>query len=72
MSKKLVFSVTLTFSEKFESDEDMMAIANNIAHAIEGEVNHGLGITPDDSIGYTERIMVKPIGMDDVITIDIV
>jgi DNA-directed RNA polymerase alpha subunit len=72
MSRKQVFSVTLTFSEKMTSDEDIMTIANNIAYAIECEVNRGLGIVPDGADGYTERIMVKPIGMDDVITIDIV
>ena len=72
MSNKLAFSVTLTFSDKITSDEDVMAITNNIVRAIESEVNHGAGISPDESDYYTTQIQVKPIGFDEAIILDIV
>jgi hypothetical protein len=71
MSRKIAFTVTLTFESKITDDKDILEIANNIARAIKNEANNGQGITTDFSDTYTETIMVKPIGMDEAVTINV-
>lgn len=72
MSKKLTFSVTLTFESAINDDNDILEIASNIARAIKSEAQNGHGITTDFSDTYTERIEVKPQFIDETITLDIV
>jgi hypothetical protein len=45
-----------------------MEIARNIARAIKNESNNGLGISPEDSETYTEKIEVKPQFLEDIVT----
>jgi hypothetical protein len=72
MSKKLTFSVTLTFESAINDDNDILEIASNIARAIKNEADTGMGITTDFSDTYTEKIEVKPQYLDEVITLEIV
>jgi len=67
MSKKLSFTVTLEFYDKVTSDEDIVVITNNIARAIEREVNNGYGIVPENGDNYTKSIEVKPQFLEDAI-----
>ena len=71
MSKKLTFSVTLTFESAINDDNDILEIASNIARAIKNEANTGMGITTDFSDTYTEKIEVKPQYLDEVVTVSI-
>lgn len=71
MSRKIAFTVTLTFESKITDDNDILEIANNIARAIKNESNNGEGIAPINGDAYTETIMVKPIGMDIAVTINV-
>ena len=72
MSKKLTFSVTLTFESAINDDHDILEIASNIARAIKNEANNGMGIVTDFSDTYTEKIEVKPQYLDEVVTLEIV
>ena len=72
MSKKLTFSVTLTFESAINDDNDILEIASNIARAIKNEANNGMGIVTDFSDTYTESVEVKPQFIDETITLDIV
>ena len=72
MSKKLTFSVTLTFESAINDDNDILEIASNIARAIKNEANNGMGIVTDFSDTYTEKIEVKPQYLDEVVTLEIV
>ena len=71
MSRKLNFSVTLTFESAINDDNDILEVAKNIARAIQVECNYGNGITTDFSDTYTERVEVKPQFIDETITLDI-
>jgi len=71
MSKKLTFSVTLTFESAINDDKDILEIASNIARAIKNEANTGMGITTDFSDTYTEKIEVKPQYLDEVVTLSV-
>lgn len=71
MSKKLSFTVTLTFSDKISDDVEIKEIAENIARAIKNEANNGLGITTDFSDAFTKTIEVKPQFLDDVIMVNV-
>jgi hypothetical protein len=71
MSKKLTFSVTLTFESAINDDNDILEIASNIARAIKNEANTGMGITTDFSDTYTEKIEVKPQYLDEVVTLSV-
>lgn len=71
MSKKLTFSVTLTFESAINDDNDILEIASNIARAIKNEANSGMGIVTDFSDTYTEKIEVKPQYIDEVVTLEI-
>ena len=71
MSNKIAFTVTLTFESKITDDKDILEVANNIAMAIKRECG-GMGIAPVYGDTYTETIMVKPIGMDEVVTINVI
>ena len=59
MSKDVTFRVELTFESNIERDEDVMAIAQNIARAIVLETN-GQGISPQDGDTYLEIVRVTP------------
>ena len=72
MSKKLTFSVTLTFESAINDDNDILEIASNIARAIKSEVQNGQGITTDFSDTYTEKIEVKPQYLDEVVTLSVI
>lgn len=72
MSRKLTFSVTLTFESAINDDNDILEIAKNIARAIKNEANNGQGIVTDFSDTYTERVEVTPQFIDETITLDII
>lgn len=72
MSRKLTFSVTLTFESSINDDNDILEIAKNIARAIKSEADNGQGIVTDFSDTYTEKVEVKPQFIDETITLDIV
>ena len=71
MSKKLTFSVTLTFESAINDDNEILEIAKNVATAIKNEAN-GYGITTDISDTYTVKVEVKPQFIDETITLDII
>jgi hypothetical protein len=68
--KKIAFTVTIEFADKVSDDMEILEVASNIASAIKHEVD-GMGIAPENSETYTKSISVKPIGMDEVITLQI-
>lgn len=72
MSRKLTFSVTLTFESAINDDNHILEIAKNIARAIKSEADNGQGIVTDFSHTYTEKVEVKPQFIDETITLDIV
>lgn len=57
--KTQTFTVTLTFSEKVSSDDDIKKIAENIANSLEHTADIA-GISPDDADYYTTKIEVTP------------
>jgi len=57
--KTQTFTVTLTFSEKMASDEDIKEIARNIADSL-SHTAHTAGLAPDGADGYTTVIEVTP------------
>lgn len=57
--KTQTFTVTLTFSEKVSSDDDIKKIAENIANSLEHTADTA-GISPDDADYYTTKIEVTP------------
>ena len=59
MSKTQAFRIELTFESNIERDEDLMAIAENVARAIVAETN-GEGIAPQDGDTYLEIVRVTP------------
>lgn len=59
MSKSVLFRLELTFESNIESDEDLMAIAQNVARAIVAETN-ATGIAPQDGDTYLEEVRVTP------------
>jgi hypothetical protein len=59
MSKSVLFRLELTFESNIERDEDLMAIAQNVARAIVAETN-GQGISPQDGDTYLEEVRVTP------------
>lgn len=59
MSKTQTFTVTLTFSEKVTSDEDVAIITHNIALGLQDVADHQ-GLSPDDAEYYTTKIEVTP------------
>ena len=72
MSRKLTFSVTLTFESAINDDNDILEIAKNIARAIKSEADNGQGIVTAFSDTYTEKVEVTPQFIDETITLDIV
>ena len=58
MSKEVTFDLTLKFSDKIVSDDDIEIIANNIATAIWREANN-YGIAPEDSDVCLENLTVN-------------
>jgi hypothetical protein len=59
MSKSVLFRLELTFESSIESDEDLMAIAQNVARAIVAETN-AQGIAPRYTDTYLEEVRVTP------------
>ena len=59
MSKTHTFLVTLTFSDKITSDEDIKTITNNIAGGLQDVADHQ-GLAPDDAEFYTTKVEVTP------------
>ena len=53
------FTVTLTFSDKITSDEDVATITQNILNSLVHTANTS-GISPDEGDSYTTRIEVEP------------
>jgi len=68
MSRKLTFSVTIEFTDKISSDDDVMEIRDNILRAIVDEADRGLGIAPDGSDTSTKVVTVKPQFLDEEIS----
>jgi len=66
--KHLQFTVTVSFTEKITSDNDIMEIAKNIADAIKEKAD-GSGIAPDGSDGFTTKVQVTPQFLDETIEI---
>ena len=56
--KKITFTVTIGFSEKISSDEELKIVAENVARAIENEAN-GAGMAPESSEAYTTDVEVS-------------
>ena len=71
MSRKIQFTVSITFSEKVTDDQDILDIAKNIAIAIKNEAVEGNGITTDFTDAFTEEIEVKPQFLDKVINLKV-
>ena len=71
MSRKIQFTVSITFSEKVTDDQDILDIAKNIAKAIKNEAVEGNGITTDFTDAFTEEIEVKPQFLDEVINLKV-
>ena len=71
MSRKIQFTVSITFSEKVTDDQDILDIAKNIARAIKNEAVEGNGITTDFTDAFTEEIEVKPQFLDEVINLKV-
>jgi len=72
MSRKIQFTVSITFSEKVTDDQDILDIAKNIARAIKNEAVEGNGITTDFTDAFTEEIEVKPQFLDEVINLKVI
>jgi hypothetical protein len=71
MSRKIQFTVSITFSEKVTDDQDILDIAKNIARAIKNEAVEGNGITTDFTDAITEEIEVTPQFLDETITLKV-
>jgi hypothetical protein len=71
MSRKIQFTVSITFSEKVTDDQDILDIAKNIARAIKNEAVEGDGITTDFTDAITEEIEVTPQFLDETITLKV-
>jgi hypothetical protein len=72
MSRKIQFTVSITFSEKVTDDQDILDIAKNIARAIKNEAVEGNGITTDFTDAFTEEIEVTPQFLDETITLKVI
>ena len=57
--KTQTFTVTLTFSGKVTSDDEIKETAFKIAQALRNEVDSGDGLAPNDSDSYTKEIIVS-------------
>lgn len=62
MSKKIAFTVCLTFEDKIVSDNDFIEIAENVAASIEHSANT-CGIAPENSDTYLKEIEVANSGL---------
>lgn len=56
-NKEHSFTVNLTFSKKVNKKE-LQEIANNIADALQHNCEHGVGLSPENSEAFTEKIVV--------------
>ena len=72
MSRKIQFTVSITFSEKVTDDQDILDIAKNIARAIKNEAEEGNGIRTDFTDAFTEEIEVTPQFLDETITLKVI
>jgi hypothetical protein len=72
MSRKIQFTVSITFSEKVTDDQDILDIAKNIARAIKNEAVEGNGITTDFTDAFTKEIEVTPQFLDETITLKVI
>ena len=66
--KTLNFRVSIEFTEKLTSDDDMMTVANNVLRAIVDEADNGMGIAPDESEALTSVITVSPEFLDEKVS----
>jgi hypothetical protein len=57
--KTQTFTVTLTFSGKVTSDDEIKETAFKIADALRHECDSGNGLAPEDSDSYTKEIIVS-------------
>lgn len=71
MSKVHSFTLTLKFSDKVVSDEEIREIAQNIANGIKTQID-GSGMAPEDSDAFTEEFSVKHQFLDEVIEIKMI
>ena len=70
MSKIVSFKVTLEFSDDITKEEEIVTIASNIALALESEINHGEGLSPNDE-AFTVSITVKADLLEDELKINL-
>jgi hypothetical protein len=57
--KTINLNVNITFSGDITSDNDIQEIVNKVKDALVLQVDHGNGITPDESDFYTESIEIR-------------
>lgn len=67
--KTLIFTVSIDFTGKITSDEEIMGVANNVLRAIVDEADNGLGIAPEDNEdALTSVITVSPQFLDEKVS----
>lgn len=57
--KTQVFTITINFSNKVTSDDDIKEVAFKIADALRNECDSGNGLAPENSDAYTKEIVVS-------------
>ena len=57
--KTITFELSLTFSEKIKSDAEILEIGTHILDALVHEIDHGMGLAPENNAAYTEKIIVR-------------
>ena len=67
MSNKCAFSLIIEFADKVTDDKELLEGATTVANAIASEARQ-YSIAPEGDT-YTVSIEVKPVGVDEVITI---
>ncbi len=57
--KTQVFTITINFSDKVTSDNDIKEVAFKIADALRHECDSGNGLAPESSDAYTKEIVIS-------------
>ena len=56
--KILTFTLSITFSDKIQNDDEILEVANNVATALVRQAENGL-IAPESSDGYTKSVRIE-------------